>query len=652
MPVYEKIIDPIPKTYYIYEYENPKMVKRTLSLIIFLFLYAMVVQAASQSPGPGPLPFKNNTCHTDFSSYPIGDSSSAEVVAEFLRTHLPNLVNKQSPIQLTFSQTSPGGYHYTFEQTYAGIPVFASEVMVNVSRKNIVYSIFDDSYDISGWSVNTTDFAYQDVSAYQAYLKQYFPAGAMAAARQVVAFDAAQNAPILCYEVTLRDKGHLRYALVSRDRLVYERDGAMYHHHAAAMPPDSTVTGMVNNPDPLTTAGVVYFSPYMGQANAYQNFASTGGILDSCTVQLDTQRVRRTFTADFVNDTFYLNSHYVTLANPENLGFTPATSITPSFDFYRCEPGFTDVMVYYHLNTIRSYVHDMGFNAADTPITADPHFYTADESFFLVPNTVDYGTGGVPDAEDADVVIHEYTHFLSWNANHSNGNGSSLQRNGIDEGSGDYDAGSYSASIDTSHWYWVFNWDGHNDYWPGRWLNETAVYPNLPTDVSGIWQYGSIWSSSLMQIWWAIGRGSADSLFFQTLYGLGKNITLLDAAKQYIKSDSLLFDGKYHCIITNIFNQHGLAFDSTCAGEYPLGVANVSSSPQLVNMLIYPDGFKAVPIAPGMPIAIDLYDMSGRLLASYQNVTMEIKPDLPGGVYIVSVSTQGYQQGYKWVNLR
>ena len=620
-------------------------------LITIILLSTGFVMAGAKSPSTEPIPFKSKPSHTDFRSYPVSDGSRTEVMADFVHTHLPNLQNKQTAIQLAFTQTSPGGYHYTFCQTYDGIPIFASEVMVNVSRKNIVYSIFDDSYDISGWTVNTTDFNYQDVSVYQTYLNQYFPKGATVTAKQVVAFDSAHNAPLLCYQVTLRDKGHLRYALVSRDGIVYESDGAMYHHRAAPMLSDSTVTGMVNNPDPLTTAGVVYFAPYMGHDSAYQNYISADGILDSCTIQLDTQRVRKTFIADFVNDTFYLRSHYINLADPENLGFTPATSVTPSFDFTRCESGFGDVEVFYHLNTIRSYVHDMGFNAADTPITADPHFYTADESFFLEPDAVNYGTGGVPDAEDADVVVHEYTHFLSWNANHSNGFGASLQRNGIDEGSGDYDAGSYSASIDTSHWYWVFNWDGHNEYWPGRWLNETAVYPNLPTDVSGIWQYGSIWSSSLMQIWWAVGRGPADSMFFQALYGLGSGITLLDAAQQYIKADSILFDGRYHCIITNIFNQHGLAYDSSCTGEYPLGITDINQPQQLVNMLIYSDGFRVVPIQPGIPIDINLYDMSGRLLAYYRNVTTEIKPDLPGGVYIIAVSSQGYQRGYKWVKI-
>jgi hypothetical protein len=127
----------------------------------------------------------------------------------------------------------------------------------------------------------------------------------------------------------------------------------------------------------------------------------------------------------------------------------------------------------------------------------------------------------------------------------------------------------------------------------------------------------------MMQIWWELGRATGDSMFFQALYGLGSNITLLDAAQQYIKADSILFDGRYHCIVTNVFNQHGLAYDATCAGEYPLGT-----------------------------IDIILYDISGRQLATYQNATSEIKPDLPAGVYIIRVSAQGYQQGFKWVNLR
>ena len=150
-----------------------------------------------------------------------------------------------------------------------------------------------------------------------------------------------------------------------------------------------------------------------------------------------------------------------------------------------------------------------------------------------------------------------------------------------------------------------------------------------------------------MQIWWAIGRGPADSLFFQTLYGLGGNIHLTDAAQQYIKADSILFDGRYHCIITGIFNQHGLAYDSTCGGEWPLGLVNIVNQPSLFRFTAYPDGFIAA-ASSNMPVDIDLYDISGRRLASYQNVTTEIKPDLPDGIYIVDVSSASRHQAFKW----
>jgi hypothetical protein len=628
--------------------------RNKILVFIFTFLYAGMLMAGGTSPEPNQAAFRSTTCRTDFGSYPVSDGSSAEVVSAFVRSQIPNLQNKQAPLQLTFSNTSPGGYHYTFCQTYSGIPVFTAEVTVSVSRKNRIYSIFDDSYDISKWKVDLADFNYQDVAAYQAFVKQYFPYPVTQTASQVIVYEESTATPLLAYLVTVNDhKGNMRYAVVARDHIVYQRDGLMYYH-GAAMPSDSVVPVRVNNPDPLTTAHVVYYGPYMGHDSAFQNFELPGGILDSCVVQLDTERWNKTITADFVNDTFYLNSHYIKLANPEGLGFTPAISTTPSFDFYRCEEGFGDVMVFYHLNTIRSYVNSLGFNSTDTPITADPHFYTQDESFFdEQSNGVYYGTGGVPDAEDADVIVHEYTHFISWNSNHSNGVGSSAERNSIDEASGDYDIASYSASIDTFKWNYVFTWDGHNPYWPGRVVDDRTVYPARPTECGcvGIYCYAMTWSSSLMQIWWAIGRGPADSLFFQCLYGLGGNIHLTDAARHYIAGDSLLFNGKYHCIITDIFNQHGLAYDSACSGEWPLGVADVTDRPGLFRFTAYPDGFMAA-AQSSMPVDIDLYDMSGRKLVSYQNVSTEIKPGLPDGIYIVDVSTAGAHQGFKWALVR
>ena len=616
--------------------------KKKIILLLFVVFAAKIMMAGAPPAETASKPFHGSTCRTDFGSYAVSDGSSPEVVSDFITRHIPNLQGKQASLQLVFSNTSPGGYHYTFCQVYNGIPVFGSEVMVNVSRKNQVYSIFDDSYDMSKWKVNLTNFDHQNVAAYQSYLKQYFAGDISQISKTVIAYDESTSTPEFCQLVNLRDQaGHQREVLMARDRIIYEHDACMYH--APPPPVDSLVTGMVFRPDPLTTAHTVYYGPFLGVDSMFQNFN------DADTPALNLQRVQESFYATYDNGVFSLSNQYVQLVQLNSDPTPPVTSTTPTFNYTRSQNGFLDVMVYYHLNVMRSYIHGLGFNAGDNLVMPDSHALTIDNDYFNPPNNIFYGTGNVPDCQDADVIIHEYTHFLSWNSNHSNGTGASSQRNSVDEGSADYNGTSYSASIDTFGWYKMFTWDGHNQYWPGRSVNDPTVYPAVPTapGLNNVYKYSVIWSSALMQIWWDIGRGPADSLFFQMLYGLGGNITLPDAAQQYILADSLLFNGQYHCTIVSAFRDHGLASDPAC-GVYPLAVAEIVSRNEFVKFTAYPDGFKAVAAEPNTPLNIDLYDIAGRHLASYVNTDTEIKPELPDGIYIVNVSSAGAHQAFKW----
>jgi len=416
---------------------------------------------------------------------------------------------------------------------------------------------------------------------------------------------------------------------------------------APPAPSDSLVTGMVFVPDPLTHAHVSYYGPYLGVDSLFQNFN------DADTPALNAQRVQRSFHATYDSGVFYLRNQYVQLVQLGVDASAPVTSTTPSFDYTRSQNGFLDVMVYYHLNTMRDYVHSLGFNAADTLIMPDPHAFTQDDDFFAQPDNIYYGTGGVPDCQDADVIVHEYTHFLSWNANHSNNSGASAERQSIDEGSADYNGTSYSCSIDTFHWYNMFTWDGHNEYWPGRYVKDPTVYPAIPTaaGLNGIYKYSVIWSSALMEIYFDIGKGPADSLFFETLYGLGSNITLRDAAQQYIKADSNLYNGRYHCTIVQDFYNHGLAWDSAC-GIWPLGVVETVTTSELIVFTAYPDGFKAVSTQSADPVSITLYDITGQRIATYANVSSEIRPSLPDGIYIVDVSSGGVHEAFKWAKVK
>ena len=109
-------------------------------------------------------------------------------------------------------------------------------------------------------------------------------------------------------------------------------------------------------------------------------------------------------------------------------------------------------------------------------------FNGADNSHYLSGSgRLAFGEGGVDDAEDADVIIHELGHGLhDWVTD-----GGLSQVNGLSEGTGDYAAGSYSRAIgfwspSDAAYSWTFNWDGHNPFWDGRILNYSASYPGRP----------------------------------------------------------------------------------------------------------------------------------------------------------------------------
>jgi hypothetical protein len=142
------------------------------------------------------------------------------------------------------------------------------------------------------------------------------------------------------------------------------------------------------------------------------------------------------------------------------------------------------------------------------------------------------------------VVVHEYGHALSDAASGTNfGN----ERRALDEGIGDYFATSYSKAIDTFRWADMFTWDGHNEFWDGRDAATTKIYPADLTN--SIHANGEMWSSALMAVWDNIGRENTDKLMIQTLYALASNMTLKNAAYEFLRSDTLLFGGSNFCDI-------------------------------------------------------------------------------------------------------
>lgn len=190
-----------------------------------------------------------------------------------------------------------------------------------------------------------------------------------------------------------------------------------------------------------------------------------------------------------------------------------AFNATNNFIFDRSDDGFSETMGYYYLDYTQRYIQALGFTNVDNRQQVfSVNRYKYDNSFYSPKSKeITLGLGGVDDAEDADVIIHEYGHSIQ--DNQVPGFGSSLEAGSMGEGFGDYWAGSVGAQLsggfqDTC----LAEWDATSYSLSNppclRRLDGTKHYPE---DVVGeVHDDGEIWSAALWQIREAIGAANAD----------------------------------------------------------------------------------------------------------------------------------------------
>jgi hypothetical protein len=119
--------------------------------------------------------------------------------------------------------------------------------------------------------------------------------------------------------------------------------------------------------------------------------------------------------------------HRVTLANLDGSGYlrgdwavivsetgNPAFSPAGTFDYHRNQDEFEQVMAYYWITESQNYIQRLGFGAGlfpgvnDEPQRVRINQWGADNSFFTdKKDELRFGKGGVDDAEDAEVILHE-----------------------------------------------------------------------------------------------------------------------------------------------------------------------------------------------------------------------------------------------------
>ena len=501
--------------------------------------------------------------------YPVTPDSPLNMARQYLRDHaeLLQLPADLAILRHTVTRETPGGFHVRFQQYAGEYPVYRSDLVVNLNRHNRVTFV----------------------------MNSYQPAAALPPAAQRIGItEAAQIAKAYLGvrgSINHEAQETVLYAMGSQNRLAHRitivpaedtfgdweilvdaisgeifrvEDRACYHGPQTP----TNGSGWVFDPDPLTHARAVY-----------QSGGQFGDNNDNDTDSLLAHIVERPLLdIDFSGGQYHLDGPYANIEDFESPFFGQFSRPDSLWHFTRNPSEFEAANVYFHIDQSMRYINEtLGFNLMPFQYTGgvrvDPHGLSGADNSHYIPSTgqVAWGEGGVDDSEDADVILHELGHGLhDWLTN-----GSLSQVNGLSEGCGDYWANSYNRA--TGQWtpvdpqyYWVFQWDGHNEFWAGRVTNYTATYPGGLT--GSIHTDGQMWASTLMQIYEEIGRTATDSNFLEALSMTNGGTNQEDAAQAFIQADIDLFGGANLSVIEFYFTQRG--YNITIPLPLPLAPAN------------------------------------------------------------------------------
>lgn len=539
-------------------------------LILLLILSGGVLEAHQNKMGVEP-DLEEDPFLFELANY---KSLNIQLDSNQLDLALSTFIEKKFPgieVQFDYFKGSPGGYHIQFIQTSEGLPVFNRYLKLNMDKQ---FNLISMTWMLA--DIQTLEKQSNAVSDQINWEQFGFVEPIIREKRDV--WLSLPNSdvyrPAISYKV--EDLSDHKFEL-----LCFDSEGLQVRRDLNCYLPDSQINAYVFNPDPLTTAMVSYGGSY----------ADNG---DADAAALNAERQSLIVETTYNNGVFTPGNQYVIISEHSAPSVQPITTSQGFFNNTRSESGFEDLNVLYHITIYQKYMRSLGFfNLVDYAIPVDAHALSGqDNSMFSSstnPPRLFFGEGGVDDAEDADVVVHEYGHAISFSA--APGSNVGFERTAIDEGFGDYLATSYSRSIVGFNWFKMFSWDGHNEFWNGRNAASSKVYD---ADMnSSIHSNGEIWNSALMEIFDQMGRDSTDRLVLQSMYSYSANIGFQTVASFLLQADTLLYGGKNFCNIYPILLARGLIKDT------------INPDPcTFFDPGIFVDAGKDTTVCPGAPVIL------------------------------------------------
>jgi hypothetical protein len=242
------------------------------------------------------------------------------------------------------------------------------------------------------------------------------------------------------------------------------------------------------------------------------------------------------------------------------------SSPTATYKFNRHNDAFEQVMAYYALDSEQAYLQSLHFtdaNAESQKIAVDTF---ADDNSFYIPGVdrIETGTGGVDDAEDPEVVWHEYGHAIqddqvpNW--------GMTYQGASIGEGFGDYMAVTMSQvnGQDTTKTpaACVMDWDATS-------YTRTRPHCLRRTDTDKKWRGmshrdgdvhadGEIWSAALWDMNQQLGRDEATIIVIEAQFWMTPKANFQSASEALVDVANQLYPPDDANIVSTALESRGL----------------------------------------------------------------------------------------------
>ena len=418
---------------------------------------------------------------------------------------------------LAGERETPMGHVFAFEQTAQGVPVYGAEVKVHFNRDGRVVGLTNTSVPaIEVALLSPTLRAEQAVEKARGQVPS--PPAVEPETEDLpgpstrLVIYAETGTPVLVWEVTLPTPGPTWQLFV-------------HAHTGKIMAPARDLNRYATGIGQVFLVNAIVAT----QDNSLRDKRDAASAVPSSAY--------RSVTLLGLTGTGYLDGSYASSKATKRRAF----SSSHTFVFDRSTNEFSETMGYYFLDYAQRYIQSLGFttvNNRQQVFRVDR--YTKDNSYYAPSTqTITYGTGGVDDAEDAEVMWHEYGHSIL--DDQVPGFGSSAEAGAMGEGFGDYWAGSLGAQFSGGFQdSCIAEWDAtaFSSTTPPclRRLDGAKHYPE--SIVGEVHDDGEIWSAALWQVRAALALSTdasrADRLILQHHFLLTADASFNQAANALV----------------------------------------------------------------------------------------------------------------------